>query len=113
MLQVTLVVARKKGNVISLVSDTGISLNDEQLGFEQQLPKLCILNDKLALGFSGSPEMALRVINGAPKHEGATYGEVARHFLDAHRQFDQGLDFILAFGQPLSKLARISGGEVK
>jgi len=107
----TLVVARKKGKVLSLVSDTGISLNGEQLGPDKQIPKLCILDRNLAVGFSGSSDLALRAIQAAPKDRAATYRSVTNHFLEGHRQYDT--DFILAFGPPLSKLARISGGQIK
>jgi len=107
----TLVVAKKKGEVLSLVSDTGISLNGEQLGPDKQIPKLCILDRNLAVGFSGSSDLALRAIRAAPKDGAATYRSVTSHFLEGHRQYDT--DFILAFGPPLSKLARISDGEVK
>ena len=101
----------KEGQGSSLVSDTGISLNGEQLGPDKQIPKLCILDRNLAVGFSGSSDLALRAIRAAPKDGAATYRSVTSHFLEGHRQYDT--DFILAFGPPLSKLARISDGEVK
>jgi len=108
----TLVVAKKKSTVLSLVSDTGISLNNEQLGAAGQFPKICILNKTLAVGFSGSPDLAKTVIEAAPKQEGATYGAVTNHLLEAHLKYDHGVEFIVAFGPPLSKFALISGGEI-
>jgi hypothetical protein len=108
----TLVVAKKKGDVLSLVSDTGISLNGQQLGPDKQIPKICILNDNLAVGFAGSPELAKEAIEATPKDEGASYGTVTGHLLKAHQQLDQGVDFVLAFGPPLSKLVLISRGKI-
>ena len=107
----TLVVAKKKGEVLSLVSDTGISLNGALLGPDKQMPKLCILNRSLAVAFCGSPDLALRTIQAAPKDDRATYRSITNHFLDAHRQHDN--DFILAFGPPLSKLALVADGTIK
>src|SRR5450631_952372 len=109
----TLVVARKKGATLSLVLDTGISLNGAQLPPELQMPKVAILNSNLAVGFSGSPELALRAIDAAPSNTGASYGEFTHHFLEAHLDSEQGIDFIVAFGPPLSKLALIANGKVK
>jgi hypothetical protein len=107
----TLVVAKKKGDVLSLVSDTGISLNGKQLGPDKQLPKLCILKRDLAVGFSGSPELAVRIMEGTPTGYNASYRTLTQHFLEGHRQHD--CDFILAFGAPLSKLALISDGIIR
>jgi hypothetical protein len=109
---VTLVVAKRKGDVLALVSDTGVSLSGTQLGPEHHLPKICILNGKLAVGFAGSPELGVTAIASAPKDDGVTFGAVTKHFLDAHLKHDQGIEFILAFGPPLSKLALVSGGKV-
>lgn len=83
-----------------------------QLGVEQHLPKICILNPTLAVGFSGSPDLATAAIREAPKNDGVSYGAVTQHFLGAHLQHDQGIEFILALGPPLSKLALISSGTI-
>jgi hypothetical protein len=59
----TLVVAQQKGRIIAAVCDTGIFEHDVRLAIEQQLPKICVLSSDIAVGFSGSPDLALRHIN--------------------------------------------------
>jgi len=109
----TLVVGKQKGKILALVSDTGIEHNGERLGFDQQIPKIAILNKNLAVAFAGSQDLAINAIKMAPKHEAATYGEIIQHFVEAHEANERAVDFILAFGAPLFKLAKISEGVVR
>jgi hypothetical protein len=105
----TLVVVQKKGTILNAVSDTGISQNGMPLPPDQHQPKLCVLSPSLAVGFAGSPELALEAIAGVPR--AATPRDVVRHFLEFHRSRDQGVDFIVMVGQPQLWLVRITGGD--
>ncbi|MFT4117475.1 hypothetical protein [Bradyrhizobium sp.] len=107
----TLVVAQKKGICISLVSDTGVTSNGVQLGLEHHLPKVCILNSQLAVGFAGASELAVQAIAAFPREVSPTYHAVTQHFLNSHRT--DNVDYIIGFGAPLFKLAKISNNEVR
>ena len=93
------------------MSDTGVIHNNERLSQEQQLPKLAILNDRIAVGFAGSTDLAVRAIENAPRGGDASYGQVTDHFLSAHKQTN--VDFIIGFGPPLSKLAAIKDDKIR
>jgi hypothetical protein len=109
----TLVVAKKKGSVLGLVSDTGIEFHGQQLAVNQHLPKIAILNTQLAVAFAGSSELALAAIAAAPKQASATYAEVTRHFFKAHQSNEKAVDFIVAFGAPLYKFAKVAEGTIR
>lgn len=109
----TLVVAKKKGNIVAMVCDTGIELHGQRLAINQHLPKLAILNKQLAVAFAGSSELALAAIAAAPKRETATYAEVTQHFLESHQSSDRAVDFIVAFGAPLYKFAKVEEGAIR
>ena len=109
----TLVVAKKKGSILALVSDTGIELQGQQLAVNQHLPKIAILNKQLAVAFAGSSELALAAIAAAPKEESASYAEITQHFLESHQANDKAVDFIIAFGAPLYKFAKVAEGTIR
>ena len=74
-----LVVAQKKGHIISAVSDTGVCQNDTPLPPEGHLPKISVISPDLAIGFAGSPELALEAISTF--NRSAKPPDTIRHFL--------------------------------
>jgi hypothetical protein len=105
----TLVVAQKKGTIISAVSDTGVSQNDMPLDRRSHLPKIAIVSRDLAVAFAGSPELALQAM--ASLDPGASVPAIVRHFAEFHKAKEYAVDFILMFQGQTSKLIRITGGQ--
>jgi hypothetical protein len=106
----TLVIAQKKGAIISAVSDTGVTENGLPLPPERGLPKIAIHSPDLAVGFAGNPELALEAI--AALSRGASPPAVVGHFRDFHRAKEQVVDFILMLRRPTLRLVKIANGEV-
>jgi hypothetical protein len=106
----TLVVSRKIGNTIALVSDTGISHLGQRVSRDKFIPKITIIHPDIAVGFAGDPDLGLRAITTAPS--APSYRSVVDHFLAENRRYEGGVDFIIAFNKPLVKSVVISDGEV-
>ena len=106
----TLVVAQKKGAILSVVSDTGVSQNGARLPPDKHMPKICVLSPDFAVGFAGSPELALEAI--AALNPSATPPDAIHHFREFHRAKAQSVDFILMFQRPVLRLVRIANGGV-
>ena len=62
----TLIVARRSGNTIALVSDTGISHHGQKLDPKQFVPKITIINPDVAVEFAGSAELGIRAVTSVP-----------------------------------------------
>lgn len=105
----TLVVAQRKKAIISAVSDTGITEHGIQLPPERHIPKICILTRELAVGFAGSPELALRCF--AEFDRGLSSAkQIIDYFLNFHLSQECSVDFILMMHSPL-RLVRIADGK--
>jgi hypothetical protein len=106
----TLVVAQQKGTVIAAVCDTGITRAGMQLGPREQQPKVCILSKNIALGFSGSPDLAATQIGNFSTPTSDVFRATTDYFLSAHRKDD--LDFLLLLHHPVAKIVKISDGRI-
>jgi hypothetical protein len=108
----TLVVASRKRSVIAAVSDTGIVEHGRRLPPEQRLPKICILDRNLAVGFAGSPELAVRYLREFPQGDQRTFRSTVDYFVARHRESEGSVDFLLLFNRPTPKIIRIRDGGV-
>ncbi|WP_145727577.1 hypothetical protein [Nitrospirillum viridazoti] len=105
----TLVVAQVNGKNISAVSDTGISHNNGDIFPAHKCkPKICILSENIAVGFSGSPELADTAISKCPTVE--NYHDVVNYFLEFHIQKENGVDFLIMSQLGNPSITKISGG---
>jgi len=94
------------------VSDTGIVEHGAQLPPSKQLPKICILHPDLAVGFAGSPDLAVRYLRAFPKAR-PSFRSTVDYFVECHRQAAGGVDFLLMFNKPIPKIVRIRDGNAQ
>jgi len=111
--ELTLVVAQHSGPVVSAVCDTGVIENQKQLPFARQCPKLCILENGVAVGFAGVVALATQYIREFNQSGAINFSEIADYFLDCHLDSQRRVDFILLFDKPLPRLVVVRDGERK
>jgi hypothetical protein len=106
----TLVVARIQGDRIAIASDTRISKGEIPLPVDQGVIKTCIINRRICVAFSNSPELAERDILAFADNTKAQSGfaEAISFFERASK--DSGNDYIVAFARP-PRLVKIANGE--
>lgn len=107
----TLVVARKSGSVISVVSDTGVTEHDVRLPPERCIPKMAILTPDLAVAFAGNPQLATRAINAFPRSAAPTYRSIISYFANAQSEAEN-LELLVLLNKPMPKIVRIRDGTV-
>jgi hypothetical protein len=103
----TLVIARLKDGIISAVSDTAVTFNEEAYRPERQVPKLCILSPDLAVGFAGIVESAVEALNEFPS-DCKTYKAITDYFLEIHNTRSPETDFLLLFNKPVPKIVKVA-----
>lgn len=108
----TLVVSKLKGAVIGAVSDTGVVEHAVRLGPDKQLPKICILNPDLAVGFAGSPDLALRYLEQFPRSK-PTFRATIEYFKERHLKSSGSVDFLVLFNRPSPKIIPIREGDIQ
>jgi hypothetical protein len=104
----TLVVARVAKGILSAVSDTGVTLNAETYGPGRGVPKLCILNLGLAVGFAGDVYTAIEALTNFDKN---AHRHPASYFLDVHRAANEATDFLVLRDSPPS-IIKVYGGKL-
>jgi hypothetical protein len=106
----TLVVARKVGARIGIVSDTRLTLHSIPLQPQNGVIKSCMLPGHICVSFNNSPDLAakefLQFIVQYPT--GTTFAAAIRFFINSSRT--TGNDYIVAFSKP-PKIVRIRNGE--
>lgn len=107
----TLVVAKQRGDIIAVVSDTGIAKQGARLGPENQLPKICILTPDIAVAFAGEPDLAVRYLNAFPRTPAPTYRSTLDYFTACQLDSENSVDFLILFNRPSSKMVPIREGK--
>jgi hypothetical protein len=80
---------------LAAVSDTGITEHDVQLPPDRYLPKLCILNRDLAVGFAGSSELATRYLMTFVAPSKDIFRSTVDYFRRCHLDSQESVDFIV------------------
>ena len=96
----TLIVAKLKDEVISVVCDTVVTQVDGSQPIAATLVKLVILDDDKALGFAGDPGYARDAIAEFRKGTFKSRVEVTDHFLEWHNACSNATDFMLFYSKP-------------
>src|SRR5690242_3021118 len=107
----TLVVAKQKGHIIAVVSDTGITKQGARLGPESLLPKICILTPDIAVAFAGEPDLAVRYLNAFPRTSPPTYRSTLDYFTACQVDSENSVDFLILFNRPSPKMVPIRQGK--
>jgi len=108
----TLIVTRKTGNEILMYSDARIS-DPSQLRSNplKGALKLVTTND-VCIGYAGNYPVALDSIRKIRKLNLRDHGKIIETLLNAHKESNGDVDFIIATYTPALKLIRISNGSV-
>ena len=109
----TLVVARKIGNSISVVSDTILTHpHAGRMPLGQGVLKTTIISPGLCVSFAGAVDCADTTLRSLGFKEDyiADIADIVEHFLGWHRKTEQRADYILAFGPPHSRLVVVKKG---
>jgi Tfp pilus assembly protein PilF len=109
----TLVVGRKIGNSIGIVSDTLlVHPNEGRRPLDRGVLKTAIVYEGLCVSFAGThkcADAALKSLDFKGNHIDDVAG-IVEHFLGWHRKERHMVDFILAFGPPHSRLIVVKNG---
>jgi len=108
----TLIVARKIGNEIRMYADAkllypGRSSSNPLKG----ALKLIVVND-VCIGYAGNHIHAVDTLRSIKKSKLIDFGEIIQVLLEAHKQSNGEVDFIVAAYIPSIKLIKIAGGMV-
>lgn len=109
-LPMTLVVARTKGQRVSLVADTLILENGSPLPLANGMVKTCSFPSGVCVGFAGSPELArLDLWRFSKLHpQGVAFGDAVSYFEESSRRTEN--EYLLAFADT-AKIAKIAKGK--
>ena len=106
----TLVIAHQKGGIIALVSDTGVIEHCVALGPDRQVPKICIINRDLAIGFAGDPDLANKYLRCLAKERDQSYRSSIDFLLQSHNDSRRRVDFLACYNNPVAKIVPIPRG---
>jgi hypothetical protein len=108
----TLIVAQQKNGVIAVVSDTGITEHERSLGYDRQIPKICIVTPDLAVAFAGSSDLGIRYLENFPPMLNFPYKTTVEYLLRCHRDADESVDFLALFNKPVPKIVAVRNGRI-
>lgn len=110
----SLVVARKFGSQIYIVSDTKITYCNRETKPLEGVVKSIILNPFLCVSYAGTVEYANDAIKKyKEKHDYWDFKNqkvIVEHFLDYHKNVSYETEFIISFGKPTVKIFEIKNG---
>ena len=109
----TLVVARKTGNEIRMMSDARILYPDQLSNSPLKGALKLVATNDVCIGYAGNYHAALDSIRNIRKRHLLDYGEVIEALFNTHLESNGDVDFIVATYTPTLKLIKISNGSVE
>jgi hypothetical protein len=108
----SLVVARRFGDSVFIVSDTKVTLpSQRQSAPTDGVIKTVILNPNLSVCFAGILEFADAAMHSFDRREsGGGFERIVDHFFKHHVKSDRLTDFAILFGGPNYRLVKVSDG---
>lgn len=109
----TLVVARRVGNGVILVSDTHLTRSDQgDVAPHQGVLKSIFISPTQCVSFAGNYEVAEDAMRFILSNQPMADVELKNYLLKTHLDSNQDVDFILLLGWPHTEIAEIKNGQL-